>query len=126
MKLRFFVIGSCFSGYMFKEKLIGNYANGNIEMVFQHQHDVFAGIMSEPLEVDLKGVTSKHQWDFDHFAASIFKKDVIAKIKEVNPNYIVFDTYAEAACPIIKVNSTTYITNNYYISSSSLYSSLPK
>lgn len=126
MKLKFFVIGSCFSGYMFKEKLIGNYANGNIELIYQHQHDVFAGIMSDSLDISLENVTSKYQWDFNHFAPSIFKKDIMGKIKESNPDYIIIDTYAEAACPIIKINSSTYITSNYYISSSSLYDRLPK
>lgn len=126
MKLKFFIIGSCQSGYMFKEKLIGNYANGNIEPVYQHQHDTFLSIMSNPYDIELKGVTSKYQWDFDHFAESLLKKDVITKIKETKPDYLVIDTYAEAACPIIKINDTTYITSNYYISSSSLYNQLPK
>ncbi len=126
MKLKFFVIGTCFSGYMFKEKLIGNFANGNIEMVYQHQHDAFASIMSEPVDIDISGVTSKYQWDFNHFADSVFKKDLISKIIEKKPDYIVIDTYADAGCPIIKINDSTYITSNYYISSSSLYEKLKK
>ena len=126
MKLKFFVIGSCFSGYMFKEKLLGNYSNGNIEMVYQHQHDVFAGIMSKQLDMDLSGVTSKYQWDFDHFASALFEKSVIQKIMETKPDYIVIDTYAEAACPLVKINDESYITSNYYLSSSSIYEQLPK
>ncbi len=126
MKLKFFVIGSCYSALMFKEKLVGRYASGNFEMVYHHQHDVFASIMSERLDVELSGVTSKYQWDFNHFASSIFEKNVIAKIKEIKPDYIVLDTYAEAACPVIKINEKTYVTNNYYISASSLYDRLEK
>lgn len=124
MKLKFFVIGSCHSGYMFKEKLIGNYTSGNIELVYQHQHDSVIGMMSEPLEIELRGVTSKYQWDFNHFAESIFKKDIIPKMKETRPDYLIIDTYAEGACPVIKISDSVYITGNYYINSSSVYSQL--
>ena len=118
--MKFFVIGSCYSGYMFKDKLLGSFANGNIEMVYQHQHDSYIGIMSEPVSADLKGVTSKYQWDFDHFAESVFRKDILEKIKQTSPDYIMLDSYAEVVCPVAKISENQYVSNNYYISSSSL------
>ena len=124
MKLKFFVIGSCYSGYMFKEKLLGNVASGNIEMVRQHQHDSFISMMTKPLNMDIGNATSEYQWDFNYFADSIFKKDIISKIKELRPDYILFDVYPEAACPLIKMDDDTYITLNYYIRTSSLYEKL--
>lgn len=124
MKLKFFVIGSCYSGYMFKEKILGNLTNGNIEMVYQHQHDSFISMMTKPVDMDLKGATSQYQWDFNHFADSIFNKDIIEKIKKTRPDYILFDTYAEAFCPIIKVDEDSYITSNYYIKTSTVYEKL--
>lgn len=120
MKIKIFLIGSCYSGYMFKEKLLGTLANGNIELVYQHQHDSLISIMTNPLEVELKNVKSKYQWDFNHFAESIFKKDIFEKMKELQPDYLVFDTWAEAKCPLIKIDEQTYITNNYYVSTSSI------
>ncbi len=124
MKLKFFVIGACYSGYMFKEKLLGNLANGNIEMVYQHQHDTFVSMMTKPLEMDLTGATSKYQWDFNHFAESIFKKDMLTKIKQMKPDYIVLDVTSEDICPIIQIDEETYITLNYYIRTSSIYEKL--
>ena len=120
MKIKIFLIGSCYSGYMFKDKLLGTLANGNIELVYQHQHDSLISIMTNPLEVELKNAKSKYQWDFNHFAESIFKKDIFEKMKKLQPDYLVFDTWAEAKCPLIKINDQTYITNNYYISTSSI------
>lgn len=121
MKLKFFVIGSCYSGYMFKEKLLGNLANGNLEMVYQHQHDSLISIMSEPVSVDLENAVSGYQWDFNHFAESIFRKNIIDLMCEKQPDYLILDTYAEAACPVIQMDENTYVTNNYYIASSSVY-----
>lgn len=123
-KMKFFVIGSCYSGYMFKEKLLGSYANGNIKMVYQHQHDSYIGIMSEPVAADLSKVKSMYQWDFDHFADTIFKKNIILKIYETQPDYLVIDSYAEAVCPLLKINDKTYITDNYYINSSDVSNQL--
>lgn len=124
MKLKFFVIGSCYSGYMFKEKLLGNLANGNLEMVGQHQHDSLISIMSEPFAMDLQNADSKYQWDFNHFADSIFSKNIIERMVEAQPDYLVLDTYAEAACPVIQMDENTYLTANYYIVSSSVYDRL--
>lgn len=124
MKLKFFVIGSCYSGYMFKEKLLGNLANGNLEMVCQHQHDSLISIMSEPFAVDLENASSRYQWDFNHFADSIFRKNIIDRMVEEQPDYLILDTYAEAACPVIQMDQNTYLTANYYIASSSVYSQL--
>lgn len=111
---------------MFKEKLLGNYSCGNIEMVYQHQHDAFAGIMSQPLKMDISGATSKYQWDFDHFAKPLLEKIVVQKIIETKPDYIVIDTYSDAGCPLIKINDDVYITSNYYLNSSSIYEKIPK
>lgn len=124
MKLKFFVVGSCFCGYMFKEKLMGDLSNGNLEMVYQHQHDSFISMMTKAADVDLKGATSKYQWDFDHFAASVFQKDILQRIASLKPDYIVFDTYADAFCPIIETEPDVYITDNYYIHLSSIRSQL--
>lgn len=124
MKLKFFIIGSCYCGYMFKEKLLGALANGNLEMIYQHQHDSFISMMTKPVDVSLEGATSKYQWDFDHFAAAVFKKDILQKIADMKPDYLVFDTYADAMCPIIKIDADTYVTNNYYISTSSVSEAL--
>lgn len=124
MKLKFFVIGACYSGYMFKEKLLGNLSNGNIEMVYQHQHDTFVSMLTKPLNIEFSGASSKYQWDFNHFAGSVFKKDIIHKIKEMKPDYLVFDVVSEAICPIIKMDEETYITSNYYIQTSSVYEKL--
>ncbi len=126
MKLKFFVIGTCFSGFLFKEKLLGNYANGNIQMVYQHQHDLFASIMSAPIDVDVSTATSAFQWDFNHFAKSIFKKDIVQRIKDAQPDYIVVDLWPEAGCPMVQINDSTYIPSNYYIKDSSVYDKLPK
>ena len=124
MKIKIFVLGSCYSGYMFKEKLLGNLACGNIEMVYQHQHDSLISVMTKPVEADLSNAKSKYQWDFDHFAESIFKKDVLDKIIQMQPDYLLFDTYAEATSPIVKVDEETYITANYYIKDSSVFESM--
>lgn len=124
MKLKFFVIGSCYSGYMFKEKLLGNLANGNLEMVCQHQHDSLISIMSEPFSVDLQNAISRYQWDFNHFADSIFRKNIIERMVEEQPDYLILDTYAEAACPVIQMDRNIYLTANYYIASSSVYTQL--
>ncbi|MCR5846617.1 MAG: DUF6270 domain-containing protein [Lachnospiraceae bacterium] len=124
MSIKVFVLGSCYSGYMFKEKLLGKLACGSIKMVYQHQHDSLISIMTPQVKKDLAGATSKYQWDFDHFAESIFNKDVIDKITELQPDYIVFDTYAEAVCPIVRTDTDTFVTANYYIQDSSIYDEL--
>lgn len=121
MKRKFFVIGSCYSGYMFKEKLLGNLANGNLEMIYQHQHDSLISIMSDPFPVELQNATSRYQWDFNHFADSVFCKNIIDLMARKQPDYLVLDTYAEGACPVIQMDGNIYVTSNYYIASSSVY-----
>ncbi len=111
---------------MFKEKLLGNTANGNIQMVYQHQHDSLISIMTKPYDYNLEGVKSKYQWDFNHFAKSIFSKDVLNKIGETEPDYLVFDTYAEAVCPVVKINDESYVTVNYYIQDSTAFEDFSK
>lgn len=120
MKIKFFLIGSCYSGYMFKDKLLGTIANGSIQLVYQHQHDSLISVMSKPYHISLKGARSSFQWDFDHFAEAIFEKNVLDKLRCYQPDYLIFDTYAEAMCPLIQVNEDTYITDNYYINNSSV------
>ena len=105
MRLKFFVIGSCFSGYMFKEKILGEYTNGCIDLVHQHQHDSFISIMTEGININLTNVKSKYQWDFDHFAEVIFNKSLLDIIEEKKPDYLVIDSYAEAVVPLIKLNN---------------------
>ncbi len=111
---------------MFKEKLLGNIASGNIQMVYQHQHDSLISIMTKPYEYNLEDVRSKYQWDFNHFAESIFSKDIMNKIEETAPDYLVFDTYAEAICPILRINNESYVTANYYIQESTAFEELSK
>lgn len=126
MKIKIFLIGSCYSGYMFKDKLLGTLANGNIQLVYQHQHDSLISVMSKPYHVDLKNAKSDFQWDFNHFAESVFEKTIFDKLEEYQPDYLLFDTYAEAVCPLIQIDKDTFITNNYYISNSSVQKELEK
>ena len=106
---------------MFKDKLLGNIANGNIELVYQHQHDSLVSIMTNAINVELSNVTSTYQWDFNHFAEAVFKKNIFEKLKYYQPDYLIFDTWAEVECALIEINRETYITSNYYIESSSIY-----
>ena len=125
-KIKCFLIGSCYSGYMFKDKLLGNIANGNIELLYQHQHDSLISIMTNAIHIDLQDVTSSYQWDFNHFAEAIFKKNIFEKLKECQPDYLIFDTWAEVECPLIEINKDTYITSNYYIETASIYEKFRK
>jgi len=124
MQLKVFLIGSCYSGYMFKEKIIGRQASENIKLVFQHQHDSLISIMTDPYMIDLTAARSKYQWDFNHFAESVFKKNIFDKLSEYRPDYLLLDLYAEAICPLIMISEQCYLTKNYYIETSTVYDQL--
>lgn len=118
--MKIFCIGSCFSDHMFRNKIMGNYSYGNIELVYHHHHDSFISLMSDPVDVDPEGAKSVYQRDFNCFAASILKKDIIKKISEMQPDYLLLDDFGERACPVLKINDTTYLTDNYYIHNSTI------
>ncbi|MFJ7683421.1 DUF6270 domain-containing protein [Peribacillus butanolivorans] len=104
------VLGSCFSRNPFNST---NYFNPtykqNYKCVLTQFHSSIISMVSNPMQIDVAKMDDVTEYN-KYFIQSDFEKNFFDQIKELRPEYLIVDLYADAARDIIKINDDTIVS----------------
>ncbi len=123
-KIKCAVVGSCFSRTcMMRNPYFNEDYRDYVDLAYIFYHSSYLSLMSERIDYDTKGRKTQvesFQSAYDTWAETEFKKDLLEKLGEVNPEYLIVDNYADATCDVYETTDGKYFTLNYFLQSANV------
>jgi hypothetical protein len=104
------VIGSCVSRDMFNSNFIPNYKE-YFDCILTQSHASFITLMSDPVPVDEYKIDNLLEHDVVNVVNEHNKK-LIDKLRDLKPDVILIDFFADVHFGVIKLSDGMFLTNN--------------
>lgn len=115
-RIKVAVSGSCFSRQMFNSR---DFFNPDYKSFYEcgltAYHFSFCSMFSDKIKYDSADLVGEFQSDLNAHGASHFNKDIIKRLREYAPDYLVIDNYVNISAALIKTGDNQYIDENYYL-----------
>ncbi|MBO4540335.1 MAG: hypothetical protein J5781_08645, partial [Clostridia bacterium] len=120
-KIKVAILGSCYIKEAFHSL---DFTNPDYKRFYDNVlvgfHHSFISLTSSPID-DSYDITSEYQREIELYSEFELKKNYFRKLKDSKANYLLVDNYADATLVVGKDERGQFITKNYYLNDSNLF-----